>query len=376
VSDPGPTTDGAGTPAPVGAEVGPAPTPAEATPGLDRRKQVIGGLVTLAVLVVVFVGIFPKFADYGAAWDAIQGLSVGSIAALLAATVANVFIYVLPYQAALPGIRYWDAFVVRQTSFMISNAVPAGGAFGLGVQYAMLSGYGFGPAVASSAIGVTSVWNLFVTLALPVFGLLALLTQGSVTTNEVLGAIGGLVALGVLVGLFALVLRSESWARRLGGIGDRIVHRLRQGADRQLVTEGLVHFRDQTVDVVRDRWLRLTWTSFAQQLSQFFVLLVAVYALGGTSTGVNPIQVFAAFSLARLAGFIPITPGGLGTVDAALVGLLSAFGMSNNDALAANLLWRAATYFPQIFLGIGTFLVWRRQSAPRRERGGAAPAAA
>jgi uncharacterized protein (TIRG00374 family) len=259
---------------------------------------------------------------------------------------------------------------------MISNAVPAGGAFGLGVQYAMLSGYGFGPAVASAAIGVTSVWNLFVTLALPVFGLLALLTQGSVTTNEVLGAIGGLVALGVLVGLFALVLRSESWARRLGGIGDRIVHRLRQGADPQLVTEGLVHFRDQTVDVVRDRWLRLTWTSFAQQLSQFFVLLVAVYALGGTSTGVNPIQVFAAFSLARLAGFIPITPGGLGTVDAALVGLLSAFGMSNNDALAANLLWRAATYFPQIFLGIGTFLVWRRQSAHRRERGGAAPAAA
>jgi uncharacterized protein (TIRG00374 family) len=346
-----------------------------APPRIDRRRQVLAGLVTLAVLVIVFVGIFPKFADYGAAWDAIQGLSVGAIAALVVATVANIFIYVLPYQAALPGISYGNAFVVRQTSFMISNAVPAGGAFGLGVQYAMLSGYGFGPAVASSAIGITSVWNLLVTLALPVLGLLALLTQGGVTTNEVLGAVGGLVALSILLGVFTLVLRSEAGARRLGGLGDRLVHRFRKDAEPDMVTSGLLRFRDQTVDVVRDRWVRLTVTSFAQQFSQFFVLLVAVYGLGGTSTGVNPVQVFAAFSLARLAGFIPITPGGLGTVDAALVGLLTAFGMSSNDALAANLLWRAATYFPQIFIGIGTFLVWRRQSAHRREQGGAAPVA-
>ena len=49
---------------------------------------------------------------------------------------------------------------------MISNAVPPA-AFGLGVQYAMLNGYGIDPAVSTSAIGVTSVWNLMVTLALP-----------------------------------------------------------------------------------------------------------------------------------------------------------------------------------------------------------------
>ena len=344
-------------------------------PKIDRKRQVIAGLVTVVVLVIVFVGIFPKFADYGAAWDAIQGMSVASLAALAAATIVNILVYVLPYQAALPGIRYGKAFIVRQTSFMISNAVPAGGAFGLGVQYAMLSDYGYGPAVASSAIGVTSVWNLFVTLALPVLGLLALLTQGSVTTNEVLGAIGGVVALGVLLGLFTLVLRSEDSARKLGGVGDRLVGRFRKQADPELVTNGVLRFRDQTVDVVRDRWGRLTLTSFLQQFSQFFVLLVAVYGLGGTDTGINPIQVFAAFSLARLAGFIPITPGGLGTVDAALVGLLSAFGMSRDDALAANLLWRAATYFPQIFIGIGTFITWRVQSARRKGAVVSAPAA-
>lgn len=336
-----------------------------APPKVDRKKQVIAGLVTLVVLVIVFVGIFPKFANYSAAWDSIQQMSIAAVAALLVATVVNIVVYVFPYNAALPSLNYGDAFNVRQTSFMISNAVPAGGAFGVGVQYAMLSGYGVGPAVASSGIGITSVWNLLVTLALPVLGVLALLTQGGVTTNEVLGALGGLVALVLLVGALALVLRSESWARKLGGWGDAVIHRFRPSASPTMATDGVVRFRDQTVDVVRDRWGLITAANFGQQFCQFLVLLVAIYGLGGESTGVNPVEIFAAFALARLAGFIPITPGGLGTVDAALVGLLSAFGMNKDQALAADLLWRAATLLPQIVIGVVTFLIWRVQSSRR-----------
>jgi uncharacterized membrane protein YbhN (UPF0104 family) len=58
-------------------------------------------------------------------------------------------------------------------------------------------------------------------------------------------------------------------------------------------------------------------------------------------------------------------------VDAALVALLSAFGMDKNLALAADLLWRAATFIPQIVIGIITFLIWRVQAA-RRARSTAA----
>jgi len=346
---------------------GPA-TPAVGGGSLDRRKQLIAGLITVVVLVVVFVGIFPKFANYGAAWDSIEKMSIGSLVALGAVTVLNIIIYVFPYMAALPGIRFRDAFVVRQTSFMISNAVPAGGAFGLAVQYAMLSGYGFGPAQASSAIAVTSIWNLLVTLALPALGLSVLVVEGGATQNQVVGAVGGLVGVALIVGAMVVVLRSERWARRIGGWGDAVVHRFRPSTPAETVTSGVVRFRDQTYDVVAQRWGRLTVTNFAQQFSQFFVLLVAIYGLGGTSTGVNPAEVFAAFAVARLAGFIPVTPGGLGTVDAALVALLAAFGMDQDQALAADLLWRAATFIPQIVIGIITFLVWRVQASRRHTR--------
>lgn len=342
-----------------------ADSSAPPTGTIDRRKQVVAGLITLVVLVIVFAGVFPKFANYSDAWASIQQMSLASDLALLAVTVINIVIYVFPYMAALPGIRFPDAFVVRQTSFMISNTVPAGGAFGLGVQYAMLSGYGFGPAEASSAIAVTSVWNLLVTLALPALGLMVLLVLGDATSNQIVGAIGGLIAIVAIVGAMVVVLRSESWARRIGGWGDAVVHRFRPSSAPDVVTAGVVRFREQTYDVVARRWRSLTVTNFAQQFSQFFVLLVAIYGLGGRSSGVNPAEVFAAFAIARLAGFIPVTPGGLGTVDAALVGLLSAFGMDKNEALAADLLWRAATFIPQVVIGIITFLIWRVQAARR-----------
>ncbi len=62
---------------------------------------------------------------------------------------------------------------------------------------------------------------------------------------------------------------------------------------------------------------------------------------------------------ARLASFIPITPGGLGTVDAAMTSLLVAFGATKTDALAATLLWRAASWIPQVLLGVVTLVIWR-----------------
>jgi hypothetical protein len=48
-------------------------------------------------------------------------------------------------------------------------------------------------------------------------------------------------------------------------------------------------------------------------------------------------EALAAFSFARVASFIPITPGGLGTVDAALTALLTSYGATGSQALAADL---------------------------------------
>jgi Lysylphosphatidylglycerol synthase TM region len=64
--------------------------------------------------------------------------------------------------------------------------------------------------------------------------------------------------------------------------------------------------------------------------------------------------------VARLAGAIPITPGGLGTLDAAFISMLVTFGASSSQALTADLIWRLTTYFLPILSGTVTYLVWMR----------------
>lgn len=337
--------------------------PLPSAPPTDRRKQIIATIVTLVVLVVVFAGILPRFGNYAEAWDQIASMSVVQLGVLSVSVVFSIVVYVFPFQAALPGLRYGTAFMIRQTSFTISNAVPAGGAIGLGVQYGMLGQAGFAGAPSTAAIGITSVFNLMVTLALPVLGVLALLIVATPTTSEIVGAVAGLVAVAAMVGFFAAVLRSDATAQRLGGILERIaakvfglVHRDPPGG----ISDQLVTFRRSTVEVISRRWAVLTATSFLQQFAQFGVLIVALRITeAGDDTQVKVLAAFAAFALARLASFVPVTPGGLGTVDAALTALLVAFGATNTDALAATLLWRAASWVPQVLLGVVTLVIWR-----------------
>ena len=333
----------------------------------DKTKTIIGGIVTLLVLILVFGIVLPQFGDYGQAWTAIQNMSALALGILLVMTIVNIVVYVWPYQAAIPGIKYRPAFVIRQTSFMISNVVPMGGAFGLAVQYSMLGFYNVGAAEATAGIGITSIWNTFVTLSLPIFGSLGLVLIGQAQGAAFAVAAVGLVAIGIAVWLFAAILRSQENARKIGQYGERLVewaYGLFKKVPEFDVVEEVVHFRDSTVEVVSDGWLKITATSYLQQFMQFMILWAAVFAIqGGTNAPVTFIEAFVAFAFGRLTTFIPLPPGGLGTADAAITAILVAFGAANNDALAAVMVWRALTYFPQVGIGIGTFLYYRGKQA-------------
>jgi uncharacterized protein (TIRG00374 family) len=336
---------------------------------------VVSTAVTVAVLVVVFVGIFPKVADYSEAWSAIQQMPTTYVVALVVATVVNLAVYVWPLQAALPGLGYGPGFVVRQTSFAISNAVPAGGAVGLGVQYGMLDSYGFGAGAAASAIAIVSIFNVFATLVMPVLGVVALLASAMVEGTYLLMAAIGILAIGVAVVAFTVVLRSERGARTVGGWADRLINpltrRLAHGRSVDL-TGKILDFRSSVVEVMRTRWVQVTASTLLLQLTSWAVLVLALRGLeAGTGAGgvmVTWNEALAAFSFARVASFIPITPGGLGTVDAALAALLTGYGATSSQALAADLVWRAATYVPQVLLGALTFLWWRITAARRKQR--------
>jgi uncharacterized protein (TIRG00374 family) len=131
------------------------------------------------------------------------------------------------------------------------------------------------------------------------------------------------------------------------------------------VSRSLVQFRGQAYELVRTRWVPLTISNVAAQLMPLLVLLAALHGVGAFPESVTLIEVFAAYAIALLLTSFPITPGGLGTVDAALVGLLVAFGAQGPDAVAADLMWRLVWFLPQLLVGLGCLgaFSWGRRRA-------------
>jgi len=270
-------------------------------------------------------------------------------------------VYVLPYQAAIPGLAYRPAFVVRQTSFAISNVVPAGGAVGLAMQFAMLSSYSIPVAAATAGIAVTSLWSMLMTFTLPVLGVLAALTTGQVRSDWVWVAVAGIAATAVAVVALWLILRSEASARRVGAWGNRLIAPVnRRRANPWDVVAMALDLRDSTAGVLKDHWVWVTISNYLVVFAQFGVLWFAIRGVAGPDAGqITVAGAFAAFAISRMASMIPVTPGGLGTVDAALIALLATFGLPESTAVASALVWRAASFIPQVCLGVVTFLYWR-----------------
>lgn len=343
---------GASSPATSGA--------APAKPAKKKNRALSITLATLATAAILFfVGRwFARSANLSQVWESIRTMPPEWAAALAASSVIYLLIFPLPYVAATIGLKYWPAFMMRQTAFTISMAVPGGGAIGLPVQYAMLSTFRITPQAAVTTVGIVSVGNLFMTLFMPVLGLVGLVIIGRVTASTIAGAAAGVAAVVVVSVLIGIILRSDSGAEKVGHLVTKLLAPVLRIIKKPPLdmSSRLVNFRNTVVGVLKVRWRWIIPAFFAVQFSWFAILYVAMRAVGGT---VGLIETFAAFTFANLGLMVPLTPGGLGTTDAALKALLQLYGASSEVAVAADLVWRGVYYIPQVLLGVICFLLWQ-----------------
>jgi uncharacterized membrane protein YbhN (UPF0104 family) len=292
-------------------------------------RHVLGGGPGIAVLVATFVFILPRIADYRDVWGVVKGLSWSDLALLAGATALNLATFAPPWMAALPGLRFRQAFVVTQASTASTYVAPAGAAVGMALSFAMLRAWGFAAGPVSLAVAVTGVWNQLAMLAFPTVGLALLAATG--TPHAALDTIAyvGLAIFVVVVAGFTAGLSAPGLARRLGDLAARLVSWGRRLIRRKPVTwdgEAFVRFRSRTNTLLRRRWHVLTLATLAGHLTVFLVLLVSLRVLGVSGDEVSVVETFAAWSLVRLLGSIPIIPGGLGSVELGLTTALVGVG--------------------------------------------------
>jgi uncharacterized protein (TIRG00374 family) len=134
-------------------------------------------------------------------------------------------------------------------------------------------------------------------------------------------------------------------------------HIPRVGADRmEAVVRAVVGSIEQ---VGRDRsivWVAAGWAAanWALDAAALWFMLAALRHY------TEPFELFAAYGIANVAAAVPITPGGLGVVDAAAPALLASFGVPRNTAAFGVLGWRLLSFWLPIPAGGVAYLTLRR----------------
>jgi uncharacterized protein (TIRG00374 family) len=326
--------------------------------GKSWKRNLISIVIGLLVMALLFWFISQNAGEYSKAFAELGSIDTVWKIGIAIASAINILIYPLTAIAAIHSLSYLHASLSRQTGFTLSNIVPGGGAVAVATQYAVLARYGVPQARAAAAVSADAIYTYLFTLGAPSIAVLLLVIEGRSTAAFLTTAIIGLTIVIISLVVIIAVLRSEAAARRIGGWAQRPINWLFKVIHRNSpdITAALVQFHEQASDLIRHRWKSLAVTNISAQLAPMLVLGVALYGLGVTESQLTVIELFAAYSVALVLTAFPITPGGLGTVDAALIALLIAFGVDSSTAVAADLLWRLGWFLPQLLVG-ALFLV-------------------
>jgi uncharacterized protein (TIRG00374 family) len=315
-------------------------------------------LYIVAPSLIATFGSLPQLQGVFPAWFAV----IGVLEAL-----AFVCIWEL-IRVALGTDRWFDVGTSQLAGNAVSHALPGGAATGGALQIRLLTRAGFPfttTTTALTAVGLLSTATLFV---LPLLALPAMLFGLAVGSELLRGAILAAVLGAFLLGGGSLLLTSDGIIRVIGRIVDWVLHRVRPRrvppasmADRLLESRNLVRRS------LSESWKLALPASFGNQLFDFLALEASLLAVGAH---VNPILVLLAFVAASALAMIPITPGGLGFVEAGLAAVLALAGVSAAHAVLATLLYRLFSYWLPMPAGLLASILFGR-----RHPAGAAPAA-
>jgi uncharacterized protein (TIRG00374 family) len=238
------------------------------------------------------------------------------------------------------------------SSTALGKALPGGAAAALAIMLRALRDQGLEATRSASALATAGViWLTSMVLLLPVGAALAL--AGGELGSMALGGIGAGVAvlLGLALLLFA-VRRPDATGRKTG----RFVAWLARGPIRRWIDPGEVERAvtdglRSAAGVARNRRALAASLALATAnlLLDFAVLLVLAITIGH-GTPLWPLLLV--YAIGMLVATVPITPGGVGIVEATMIGALVAVGAPAAAATSAVLGWRLVSHWLPIAVGL------------------------
>jgi uncharacterized protein (TIRG00374 family) len=255
----------------------------------------------------------------------------------------------------------WQPVIYSQLAGnALSKIAPAGGAVGGALQYRMLVESGGKKGRVATAITAVNLLTFAVVLVLPVLAIPAFLT-GSVDPDLVVATAIGIGVLLLLVGAGITLLAFDGpleWVgRRVQGIRNAL---RRHSEPLHGLPDRLLSERDRLLEILGPRWGRAVAGTVARWAFDYLTLIAALAALDAHP---SPLLVLLAFCAAQVLAQVPVTPGGLGFVEAGLTATLALAGVSTGAAVVATLAYRLVSYWLPLPVGLAAYAAHRRHLA-------------
>ena len=306
----------------------------------------------LAVTGVSLYLVAPSLMDVFGSWDDIDEVGPGwllTMAALQALALACLWAL---QHVALRGPS-WAAVVRSQLAGnALAKVAPGGGALGTALQYRMLVQSGVPSDRAVAGLTATSLLTFAVVLAMPVLAVPAIL-RGGVSRQLLEAAVIGLAVLVALFAVGAVLVVLDGPLAWVGRVIQRVRNRLRRDAEPlRTLPQRLLRERARMIGILGPRWKRALAATCGRWAFDYASLLAALAAIGSEA---RPGLVLLAFCAAQLLAQIPITPGGLGFVEAGLTATLTLAGVAAGAAVLATFAYRLVSYWLPLPVGLAAF---------------------
>jgi len=321
-------------------------------PVVNYRRLLKRGLALVAAAIGLYV-VWPSLVEIFSSWPALVSLEPWWLVGMVVCEALSFALLWLVLEIAL----HTDRTALVATTQLASNAfgrvMPGGGAAAGALQYRLLVRGGLKPGAVAAGLTAQQLLSLAVLAAMPLLSLPAIVGGSAVDKGLVRTALVGVVAFALVLVATTVFLASDralSWAARVAqAVRNRV---LRKREPMQGLPVRLVEQRDAMVHTIgRHWWLALT-AAAGRTFLDYLALLCALSAVG---TSPRPGLVLLAYVAASLLGMIPITPGGLGFVEAGLSSMLTLAGVGAADAVLATLAYRLASYWLPILAGAAAY---------------------
>ena len=306
-------------------------------------------LLWLAITGVSLYLVTPSVVEVFGSADELGRLDPAWLAVMAVLQGATLGCFWILQRIAVHTKRWRPVIASQLAGAALAKVAPGGGAVGAALQYRMLVQAGLERGRVAGGITAANLLTFAVVLALPVLTLPAII-RGRVPTDLVEATVAGLVVFAVLLALCVLALTRDGPLRLVGRVVQRARNAIRRGA-RPLATlpERLLRERDRILKTLGPTWRGALAATVGRWAFDYGILLAALAAVGATPRAA---LVLLAFCAAQLLAQVPLTPGGLGFVEAGLTGTLALAGVSAGDALLATLAYRLFTYWLPLPLGL------------------------